>query len=185
METNNIIKEAYKFAKERHKGQKKINGKDYFEHPKNMYKILLKRKKDYITLCGALLHDTVEDTNTSLDEIKKRFGNKIAFVVDGMTKIKPFEKYLKKFEKYVKKDRRILMIKMADLEDNLSVFGYVKEYEKVRIKEIYLGFINLIEKLSNTKEEKDWIRKISKETTMKSLRNIIILRKVYIKKGMI
>lgn len=156
------IKRAYEFSKEKHKGYERINGEYYFKHPENMYKILLKKRADDVTLCGALLHDLIEDAGIDLKDIQEKFGKKIAFIVDGMTKIKGLGNYLKKFKKYAKKDRRILLVKLADLEENLSVLKHVKEEERERVKEKYERFIDLIKKLVKTKEEENWVIDIEK-----------------------
>jgi len=162
------IKEAYSFAEKAHEGQKRINKEPYFMHPKRMFQLLRKKGADSATLCAALLHDLVEDTPVTLDEINKRFGKEVGFLVDGMTKISgDLEGTARKFEKYSKKDRRLLLIKLADLEENLSVLDFVKIIEKEKVKNKYLRFIDLLKRLSRTKLEKSWINELSKKAEKK------------------
>ena len=150
----NIVKEAYLFAKERHSGQKRPNGKSYFEHLKNIATILKEKKADDITISAALLHDLVEDTNTTLAEIRKKFGKEISFLVDGMTKIKGnLDNTLEKFERYAKKDKRLLAIKLADLYENLSQLNHEKYLSKEKMRLKYEGFVKIIKKLSKAKKE--------------------------------
>jgi GTP pyrophosphokinase len=162
------IKEAYFFAKKAHEGQWRINGEQYFKHPERMFELLKTKNVDSEVLCAALLHDLVEDTPVTLNEIKKKFGEEIGFLVDGMTKIKgDLEGTARKFEKYSKKDRRLLLIKHADLEENLSVLDFVKIKEKEKVKNKYLRFIDLLKRLSRTKLEKSWINELSKKAKKK------------------
>ena len=86
------IYKAYMKAKELHQGQKRKSGEEYFIHPKAVGKLLIEMGEDADTICAGLLHDTVEDTSYTLDELTKEFGQTIAFLVDGVTKIRQFSK---------------------------------------------------------------------------------------------
>ena len=78
-----IIYKAYSFALKNHEGQKRESGEDYIIHPLYVAYILATMHADVNTICAALLHDVIEDTKASYDDIKKTFGNEVAFLVDG------------------------------------------------------------------------------------------------------
>ena len=86
-----IIKNAYRYASEVHKSQKRHSGDPYISHPLAVANILAELKLDGPTITTALLHDTIEDTDATFKEVKKRFGNEIAELVDGVTKISALE----------------------------------------------------------------------------------------------
>ncbi|MCI5578337.1 MAG: HD domain-containing protein, partial [Oscillospiraceae bacterium] len=81
------IMRAYKLADAAHEGQMRSSGEKYITHPLSVANILLDYCMDTDTICAALLHDVVEDTDTTLDEIRKQFGEDVAVLVDGVTKI--------------------------------------------------------------------------------------------------
>ena len=82
-----LILRAYNFAKEYHEGQKRLSGEDYIIHPLNVAYILADLNMDDATICAALLHDVVEDTEATNEDIKNKFGNEIAEMVAGVTKL--------------------------------------------------------------------------------------------------
>ena len=82
-----LIKKAYEFAKEKHFGQKRLTGEDYIIHPLNVAYILASINADSETICAGLLHDVIEDCNVPKEEIIALFGQDIADLVDGVTKI--------------------------------------------------------------------------------------------------
>src|SRR4030095_14236482 len=82
-----VIQKAYDFAEKVHRGQKRISGDPYVIHPLEVAQILSVMKLDVASITAGLLHDTVEDTSASLDEIKQDFGVEIATLVDGVTKM--------------------------------------------------------------------------------------------------
>src|SRR2546423_3284176 len=81
------VQEAFVFACEHHADQRRKSGEDFINHPVGVAKICAGLRLDTETLCPALLHDTVEDTSASLDEVCERFGDEIANLVDGVTKL--------------------------------------------------------------------------------------------------
>ena len=114
---------AYDFSMEAHKSQTRASGEPYFSHPLEVAGILTALKLDCDTIVTALLHDTVEDTLASLDEIEKHFGSPVARLVDGVTKLSQIElqsdhtKQAENFRKFVlamSKDIRVLLVKLAD-----------------------------------------------------------------------
>jgi GTP pyrophosphokinase len=81
------IERAFAFACESHEGQERKSGEDFITHPLGVARICAGLRLDTATLCAALLHDTVEDTSASLDEVRAEFGDEIAQLVDGVTKL--------------------------------------------------------------------------------------------------
>src|SRR4051812_31690765 len=82
------VERAFVFSCERHADQRRQSGEDFIVHPVGVAKICAEMRLDTPTLCAALLHDTVEDTSASLDEVRAEFGERIALLVDGVTKLK-------------------------------------------------------------------------------------------------
>ena len=81
----NLIKKARRFAKKAHKGEKQAIGGPYFKHPRNVARLLKKWKQDDEVIAAGYLHDVVEDSGVSLNQLKKEFGKRVAFLVDGMS----------------------------------------------------------------------------------------------------
>ncbi len=120
------IKQAYEFAKKAHEGQKQACGKPYFEHVEKVAKLLKKWNQDEEVICAGFLHDVVEDCDVSLEEIKEKFGERVAELVDGMswerdskTKKKNWPKSYGKFVFVAKKDSSVVLIKAADIITNI------------------------------------------------------------------
>ena len=86
---------AYEFAAKAHEGQKRSSGQAYIIHPLAVAYILLELGMDTDTICAALLHDVVEDTPATLDDLKKRFGQDVAMLVDGVTKLSKIQLFNK------------------------------------------------------------------------------------------
>ena len=82
------IKEAYFFGEINHRGQKRNSGEDYFIHPIAVATTLSNMKLDDQTICAGLMHDVLEDTEVTYDEMEEKFGHEITFLVDGVTKLK-------------------------------------------------------------------------------------------------
>src|SRR3989338_946434 len=82
-----LIQRAYEFSAKVHKGQKRLSGEPYLVHPMAVAGIIVDLRLDVPSIVGGLLHDTVEDTLTTLDEVKSVFGEEIATLVDGVTKL--------------------------------------------------------------------------------------------------
>jgi GTP pyrophosphokinase len=86
-----LLERAYRYAEEAHEGQFRLSGEPYVEHPVAVTGILADLKLDTTTLTAALLHDTVEDTAVGLGDIEEGFGNEVARIVDGLTKLDKLE----------------------------------------------------------------------------------------------
>ena len=133
-----FIKRAYNFSKKAHEGQYRRSGVLYISHPLAVANILADLNLDFATLATGLLHDTVEDTSVTLDDISKDFGKDIANLVDGVTKIsqitfqnthtKQGENIRKMFVAMVK-DLRVIVVKLADRLHNMRTLNYMS-YEK-------------------------------------------------------
>ena len=111
---------AYEFAKEAHRGQFRKNPptEHYIEHPSRVAQMIYDCYPDEEAICAALLHDVVEDTSHTLEEISAKFGNKVSFIVDGVTKTSINGGTLEKIREFAEKDRRVALVKLADRIDN-------------------------------------------------------------------
>lgn len=85
---SHLILKAYNYAKENHKEQKRLSGEEYIIHPLEVASILASLKMDDATICAALLHDVVEDTETTQEDITREFGKEISEMVSGVTKLR-------------------------------------------------------------------------------------------------
>jgi guanosine-3',5'-bis(diphosphate) 3'-pyrophosphohydrolase len=138
------VERAFAFACERHADQRRRSGEDFITHPVEVAKICAGLRLDTETLCAALLHDTVEDTSASLDEVTELFGDSVAQLVDGVTKLTGItfqsrdehqaENY-RKMMVAMATDIRVILIKLADRLHNmrtLSALPKQKQLEKAR-----------------------------------------------------
>ena len=134
-----MIRKAYVLAEKAHKGQKREGGEEYFSHPLGAAQILIELKADSATICAALLHDVVEDTDVSIEKIKSLFGDEIASLVEGVTKIEKI--HFKRKEDYTSenlrkillataKDIRVMLIKLADRLHNMRTINAIEKIEK-------------------------------------------------------
>ncbi len=130
---------AYKFAEKAHEGQFRSSGQPYIIHPLAVSFILLDLGMDTDTICAAMLHDVVEDTDTTLDDVKKRFGQDVAMLVDGVTKLTKmpmFDKEQQQAENVRKmllamsQDIRVMIIKLCDRLHNMRTLCYRPEFKQ-------------------------------------------------------
>jgi GTP diphosphokinase / guanosine-3',5'-bis(diphosphate) 3'-diphosphatase len=146
-----LLQRAYVFSAKVHEGQERLSGEPYLIHPLEVAGILAEMRLDAVTIAAGLLHDTVEDTLASVEELRRLFGEEVAFLVEGLTKIAKLEfksareRQAENFRKMLvamSRDIRILLIKLADRLHNMRTLQYVDDESRRRIaqetEEIYV-----------------------------------------------
>lgn len=138
-----VITEAYDFAMEAHKGQKRRSGEDYIQHPIAVAKILAEIGMGGKTIAAGLLHDVPEDTSVTLEEVEKKFGKEIAQLIDGVTKLgkiklrgsheEYFLENLRKMLLAMANDIRVIIIKLADRLHNMRTLEHNPPDKQIRI----------------------------------------------------
>jgi len=140
-----LIRSAYEYASKKHFSQKRITGDDYITHPLNVAWILTDVKADGKAISAALLHDTIEDSDSTFDEIEKLFGQEVATIVDGVTKInrinftsdsEQMAANQRKILVGLSSDVRVLIVKLADRLHNMRTLYVLSETkQKKKAKE--------------------------------------------------
>ena len=140
-ECNQVLK-AFELADKAHEGQLRASGEPYIMHPLAVAEILAHLQIDHITLMAALMHDVVEDTSYSKEDLENMFGSEVAFLVDGVTKLNQFQyetKEDRQMENYRKmilamaKDVRVVVIKLADRLHNMRTLKHMRSDKQKRI----------------------------------------------------
>ncbi len=159
------ILDAYKFSAKAHEGLTRKSGEPYIVHPVAVAQILIDNNMDYPTIIAGLLHDVVEDTSVEISEIKSRYGDTVAALVEGVTKIDKITletqnlteaESIKKLLLAMAKDIRIIFIKLADRLHNMRTIEFLRREKQLKIaKETQELFIPIAERLG--------IRKIRSE----------------------
>ena len=130
-----LIQRAYVFAAQAHDGVVRRSGEPYISHPMNVAFVLAELQQDEATVAAGLLHDTVEDTETTVDEIEELFGSDVADIVDGVTKISQMDfeskavqqaENIRKLILAMAEDIRVLMVKLADRLHNMRTLEFMK-----------------------------------------------------------
>lgn len=138
---------AIDFATDAHKGQKRKSGEPYISHPLAVAHILIEWGMDIDTILAGVLHDTVEDTEATLEQIESLFGHDVAFLVDGVTKVSQARAGMRDLESYlpqttdnlsklliaVGQDVRVIIIKLADRLHNLATLKYMSHAKQIKI----------------------------------------------------
>jgi guanosine-3',5'-bis(diphosphate) 3'-pyrophosphohydrolase len=136
-----LIEEAYNFAQNAHTDQKRNSGEPYFYHSVEVAKNCALLGADAMTIAGALLHDTLEDTETKVEELQDIFGDEIVFLVEGVTKLgklkyQGVERHAESMRKFfiaLAEDIRVLVIKLADRLHNIQTLEHVRPDKQIRI----------------------------------------------------
>ena len=134
---------AYEFGSEYHQGQKRKSGESYFHsHCVEVAKTLASWKMDHVTIIGGMLHDVIEDTDATINQIENEFGKEVAYLINGVSKLGGIqfsnrsEKQAGNFMKMlisVAKDLRVIIIKFADRIHNMSTIHYLPRIKQHRI----------------------------------------------------
>lgn len=135
------IRKAWEFAKLAHTGQKRLSGEDYVIHPLNVALILASWKLDLTSIVAALLHDTVEDGGATREDIVKEFGEEVAVLVDGVTKVTELRLKGSKTEEFVEnlrkmllamaRDLRVILVKLADRLHNMRTLSALSREKQI------------------------------------------------------
>ncbi len=138
----NMIRKGYVFSAKVHKGQTRLSGEAYLSHPMEVAGILTDLQLDVPTVVAGLLHDTIEDTHTTREEVQEFFGVEVASLVDGMTKISKIDyssqedrqaENIRKMILAMVNDIRVILIKLADRMHNMKTLEYLPRGKQTRI----------------------------------------------------
>ena len=185
------LNKAFKFAIDAHKNQKRDEGVPYIIHPVAVAKILTDLKLDSATITTGLLHDTIEDTKVTYDKVKKEFGEEVANLVEGVTKISALEdrassdSKAENFRKLIiatSKDIRVLLVKLADRLHNMRTIKFVKNKDKIirKAKETMEIYAPLADRMGMNRI-RDELEDLSFEILNKEARDLIQERLKFIK----
>src|SRR5437016_4377704 len=163
-----LLRRAYVFSAYEHKGQIRRSGEPYLVHPLEVADILAGLRLDVVAIAAGLLHDIVEDTPNTIDKVRELFGDEVAHVVEGVTKLSALsfasseERQAESFRKMLLAmvdDIRVIMVKLADRLHNMRTLHYLPEERRTRIaqetRDIYAPIANRLgmSKLKNELEE--------------------------------
>jgi len=136
------LEKAFRFARQWHEGQMRSSGEPYMMHPLKVSHILADMRMDQVAMETGLLHDVVEDTSVTLDQVRKEFGDEVARCVDGVTKLSKLDFYsaedrqaesFRKMLLAMVEDIRVMMVKLADRLHNMRTLGYLNAERRERI----------------------------------------------------
>ncbi len=185
------VNKAYNFALEAHQNQKREEGVPYIIHPVAVAKILTELKLDSATITTGLLHDTIEDTKVTYESVKKEFGEEVANLVEGVTKISALENKAandskaENFRKLIlatSKDIRVLLVKLADRLHNMRTIQFVKDKDKIirKAKETMEIYAPLADRMGMNRI-RDELEDLSFSVLNQPARDLIIERLKFIK----
>jgi len=139
-----IVRKAYEFSQTHHAGQTRASGKPYLEHPLEVALVLAEMKMDPVAVAAGLLHDSVEDTSVTIVDIRKEFGEQVAHIVEGVTKISKIDfatreeqqaENLRKMMLAMVDDIRVVLIKLADRLHNMRTLEHLQPDRQHKIAE--------------------------------------------------
>src|SRR3984957_5736830 len=139
-----IIRKAYEFSQKHHAGQTRASGKPYLVHPLEVALVLAEMKMDPVAVAAGLLHDSVEDTSVTIVDIRKEFGEQVAHIVEGVTKISKIDfatreeqqaENLRKMMLAMVDDIRVVLIKLADRLHNMRTLEHLPPDRRHKIAE--------------------------------------------------
>src|SRR6478672_2676316 len=139
-----IVRKAYEFSQKYHSGQSRASGEPYLVHPVEVACVLAEMKMDPISIAAGLLHDSVEDTSITIVEIRKEFGEQVAHIVEGVTKISKIDfatreeqqaENLRKMMLAMVDDIRVVLIKLADRLHNMRTLEHLQPDRQQKIAE--------------------------------------------------
>ncbi len=185
------LNKAYNFALDAHQNQKRDEGVPYIIHPVAVASILTELKLDSATITTGLLHDTIEDTKVTYEAVKKEFGEEVANLVDGVTKLSALEDKVsdnskaENFRKLIlatSKDIRVLLVKLADRLHNMRTIQFVKDKEKIirKAKETMEIYAPLADRMGMNRI-RDELEDLSFSVLNKPARELILDRLNFIK----
>jgi guanosine-3',5'-bis(diphosphate) 3'-pyrophosphohydrolase len=186
------VNRAYVFAMQKHGNQTRASGDPYISHPIEVAHNLTRYKLDEATIITALLHDTVEDTDATLDEIGELFGEEIRGLVDGVTKLNRIEmksessKQAENFRKLLvamSQDLRVLLVKLADRLHNMQTLNYIKRPEKRQriARETLEIYANLAERIG-MRRLKEELQDLAFKELFPEARDSVMKRLEYLRK---
>ncbi|MFF8809516.1 RelA/SpoT family protein [Streptomyces omiyaensis] len=138
-----VLRRAYVLAESSHRGQFRKSGEPYITHPLAVTLILAELGAETVTLTASLLHDTVEDTEVTLDQVRREFGDEVAYLVDGVTKVEKIDygaaaepETFRKMLVATGDDVRVMSIKLADRLHNMRTLGVMRPEKQARIAKV-------------------------------------------------
>ncbi len=185
------LSKAFNFAVDAHQDQRRDEGVPYIIHPVAVANILTELKLDSATITTGLLHDTIEDTNVTYETVKREFGEEVANLVDGVTKLSALEdkasnnSKAENFRKLIlatSKDIRVLLVKLADRLHNMRTIHYLKDKEKIvrKAKETMEIYAPLADRMGMNRI-RDELEDLSFSVLNKPARELILNRLSFIK----
>src|SRR5271169_5951899 len=139
-----IVKKAYDYSLKNHEGQTRASGQPYLVHPLEVALVLAEMKMDPVAIAAGVLHDSVEDTSVTIVDIRKEFGEQVAHIVEGVTKISKIDfatreeqqaENLRKMMLAMVDDIRVVLIKLADRLHNMRTLEHLPEERQHKIAE--------------------------------------------------
>ena len=185
------LNKAYNFALNAHQNQKRDEGVPYIIHPVAVANILTDLKLDSATITTGLLHDTIEDTNVTYESVKREFGEEVANLVEGVTKLSALEEKAsdnskaENFRKLIlatSKDIRVLLVKLADRLHNMRTIQFIKDKDKIirKAKETMEIYAPLADRMGMNRI-RDELEDLSFSVLNKPARDLILDRLKFIK----